>query len=154
MRKPQIGLIVCWILMCLSFLWPTVLLYLVVGNLETTNSRVLGIPILYTVIVIVQGIVIGRGLYLQKRWAIISSLVPTAIAFIVTVPGFLLHLAFMVRYGDIEGPNGEGSPMAFIFYLLLGAPVAIGTLLYIISLVIWMKKARQLARFTAEQADE
>ncbi|MHB1462705.1 MAG: hypothetical protein ACYC1M_15555 [Armatimonadota bacterium] len=152
MRKSQIGLNVCWILMSLSFLWPTVLLYLVMRNYETANSRWVIGPILYTVTVIVQGIVVGRGLYLQKRWAIISSIVPTAIAFIITVPGFLLHLAFMLRYGNIEGPNGEGSPLAFIFYLLLGAPVAIGTLLYITSLVLWWKKARQLARYTQEQA--
>ncbi len=152
MKKSQIGLNVCWILMCLSFLWPTALLYLVMRNIETANSRVFIVPILYTVIVIVQGIVIGRGLFLQKRWAIYSSVAPTAIAFMLTVPDFVLRLLFMMRYGDVEGPNGEGSPLPFILHLLLGAPVAIGTLLYITSFVIWWKRARQLARLNAEQA--
>lgn len=149
MKKVKLGVNICWALMCLSFMWPVFLFFKVVPYQGSFDIRAVLLPIIYTLIVVVQSIVIGRGLYLQKSWAMFVSLIPTTMAFVATVPSLVNRLIFMARYGGFEGPKGEGSPMLFIFGLLLVAPVAICTVIYIVSLAVWVRKSGQIARENA-----
>ncbi|MHB1462706.1 MAG: hypothetical protein ACYC1M_15560 [Armatimonadota bacterium] len=151
-RKSQIILIVCWAFLCLSFICPVLLPSFILHNIGLADGRLLLARILYTVMVIVLGSVIGIGLFRQKRWAYYSSIVPTVISFALTVFDFVARLHILLSSDGLIGSKGENHPLLYLTVLILWVPDAIGTLLYLVCLILWTRKARQLARYVEVQA--
>ncbi len=150
-RKSQIVLNVCWVILCFSFIWPVLLPSFVLPHIGLADSRLMHFRIIYSVVMVVQGLVIGWGLFRQKKWAYNSSIVPTAFSFSLTVYEFVARILIVVSSDGLYGYKGDDSPLLLLTMLIFWIPDAVGTLLYLVCLILWTRKVRQLARLSTEQ---
>lgn len=118
----------CWVIHCFGLLDPLNSFMIVYGHKDLDIVRITW-AVIYAITAISMGIYVGRGMYLNQRWAITASVVSATLAVLMIHPLYVLFcpLVYLSPYTrQFDGPYGMFTMMSY------GMIVAIYALPYLV----------------------